>query len=43
MRRLQKSANKAIAGDQGDVWAELTKASPKDYAEIAFKHGITGY
>ncbi|CAG5082734.1 Oidioi.mRNA.OKI2018_I69.PAR.g10194.t1.cds [Oikopleura dioica] len=41
MRRYMKSANKAIAGDQGDVWMELTKASPKDYAEIAFNHGIT--
>lgn len=27
--------------ESSDVWAELTKANPKDYMDVAFQHGIT--
>ena len=37
----QKNAARALPTDGLDVWQELTKSNPKDYAEVAFKHGIT--
>ena len=38
---LRKKAAKAKPKQGDDVWDELKTAAPKDYEEIAFRHGIT--
>ena len=41
IKSFRKKLAKAKPKGGEDVWEELKTAAPKDYEEIAFRHGIT--